>query len=102
MARKRTNGLADTNASDMANIDHSRMVNMDRLQEIIHPEYSSSSPFASMGGFRRNYISEPGVPNNNDLYALMELTKNSGIKEVGESHDAGKRFAVTVLWNVLV
>ena len=68
----------------------------DRLQEIIHPAYSRSAPFLNMEGYRQNYVAESTLPNNNDLYALMELTKNSGIKEV--ETETGKLFLYIVVY----
>lgn len=68
----------------------------DRLQEIIHPAYSRSAPFLNMEGYRQNYVAESTLPNNNDLYALMELTKNSGIKEV--ETETGKLFLCIVVY----
>ena len=68
----------------------------DRLQEIIHPAYSRSAPFLNMEVYRQNYVAESALPNNNDLYALMELTKNSGIKEV--ETETGKLFLYVVVY----
>lgn len=91
VARKRTNISPEESTSNTSNAIQSKRMNVDRLQEIIHPEYSNSPPYViSMGHYRPPYTAEPSMPNNNDLYALMELTKNSGIKEVEENNEAGR------------
>lgn len=81
VARKRTNMLQEPMANTMTNPEHpgSRMT-MEVLPEIIRPSYTSTPPYTAIAGYRATY-ERAGLPNNNDLYALMELTKNSGIKE---------------------
>ena len=82
MARKRTNLISEPMVSSMASTDHPPAhVSMDGVPEIIRPGFTSTPTFTTIGGYRTTY-EHAGVPSNNDLYALMELTKNSGIKEV--------------------
>ena len=82
VARKRTNFSSEPMTSTIAGTEHhsSRMA-VDGVPEIIRPGFTSTPTFTSVGGYRATY-EHTAVPNNNDLYALMELTKNSGIKEV--------------------
>ena len=83
MARKRTNLVPEPiMTSTMTNTEqHHVRIPMDGLPEIIRPGFTSTPTFTTIGGYRTAY-EHVGVPNNNDLFALMELTKNSGIKEV--------------------
>ena len=82
MARKRTNLVAEQMSGTITSGDqHPVHISMDGLPEIIRPGFTSTPTFTTIGGYRTAY-EHSALPNNNDLYALMELTKNSGIKEV--------------------
>ena len=89
-------------ASTIISTEHPPRITMDALPEIIRPSYTSTPSFTTIAGYRTSYEHAP-VPNNNDLYALMELTKNSGIKEmVVTENTATSKFFIFFLYKACV
>ena len=80
VARKRTSFSRREAVPNGVNNTEPSRVSMNGVSEMITPNYNNSPALASISNYRTVY-QHPTMPNN-DIYSLMELTKNSSIKEV--------------------